>query len=526
MDLRSRRFSLLLRTAGVAVMGLGLALIPQSGFVRAIPPPPTLNFQVNQVFAGPFPTNKQNEPSLAQNPLNHANLIAGSNDEIGEPACTNTSPSSCPFVAGVQTSGFYASFDGGQTWPCQGLINLAPYNEYSFGDPAQAFDSRGNAYYGGLAFPHPATTEQLATGLVADFFVAKSTDGGCSYPTAAKVNLNVPAQFDDKDAIAADSNASSPFRDNVYAVWTKFSGGKGFGNDQIFFSRSIDGGATFSAPLPLSAAHNNNAVGGRQGPAIAVGPDGSVYVTWFDTVQKTAVELFTASHDGGVTFSHPQVAAVVNDDFVSPLPGTSFRQGSRIFPSISVGGDGELYIGWSERVSGHSVMKVVHSTNDGATWSSPVTAGDVGVSQGRSAYFQSVAADPLVAGRVFAVFNAVTDLPTATPPGAAQAFFATYFAVSTNGGVSFGPSFPLSTNNSQDPDGSSTNSLGAQFLGDYITAISDGTHLYADWTDARNASTCAAVDAFRAGTGPKPNVITQCPTTFGNTDIFIGILNT
>ncbi len=104
------------------------------------------NIQVNKVFPGPFPTNKQNEPSLAQNPTNSLNLISGSNDEIGEPVCTNTTPSSCPFVTGVQSSGFHASFDGGQTWPCQGLIDLSAFKEYSFGDPSQAFDSKGNAY--------------------------------------------------------------------------------------------------------------------------------------------------------------------------------------------------------------------------------------------------------------------------------------------------------------------------------------------------------------------------------------------
>src|SRR5690349_16209813 len=60
--------------------------------------PVVTNVQVNKVFAGPFPTNKQNEPSLAQNPTNPLKLIAGSNDEIGEPSCTNTTPSSCPFV--------------------------------------------------------------------------------------------------------------------------------------------------------------------------------------------------------------------------------------------------------------------------------------------------------------------------------------------------------------------------------------------------------------------------------------------
>jgi hypothetical protein len=30
---------------------------------------------------------------------------------------------------------------------------------------------------------------------------------------------------------------------------------------------------------------------------------------------------------------------------------------------------------------------------------------------------------------------------------------------------------------------------------------------------------------FRAGTAPKPDVITDCPTTFGNTDIFLGTVS-
>src|SRR5713226_8676231 len=105
------------------------------GALAASKPSPT-NVQVNQVFPGPFPTNKQNEPSLAQNPTSPMNLISGSNDEIKEPPCTNTTPSSCPFVPGVQTSGFYASFNGGETWPCQGVIDLSALHEYSFGDPS------------------------------------------------------------------------------------------------------------------------------------------------------------------------------------------------------------------------------------------------------------------------------------------------------------------------------------------------------------------------------------------------------
>src|SRR5712691_5254261 len=75
-----------------------------------------VNVQVNQVLAGPFPKNKQNEPSIAQNPMNLSNLIAGSNDEIGLPPCTNTTPSNCPFVTGISVSGFYGSSNGGASW--------------------------------------------------------------------------------------------------------------------------------------------------------------------------------------------------------------------------------------------------------------------------------------------------------------------------------------------------------------------------------------------------------------------------
>ncbi|HEY3194914.1 MAG TPA: hypothetical protein VGK42_06725 [Candidatus Dormibacteraeota bacterium] len=37
-----------------------------------------------------------------------------------------------------------------------------------------------------------------------------------------------------------------------------------------------------------------------------------------------------------------------------------------------------------------------------------------------------------------------------------------------------------------------------------------------------SATPCAAVDAFRAGTGPQPNVSATCAGTFGNTHIFVG----
>jgi hypothetical protein len=79
------------------------------------------------------------------------------------------------------------------------------------------------------------------------------------------------------------------------------------GGDQTLFSRSTDGGATWRSPLAISPSYNNNAVGGRQGSAVKVGPDGIVYVVWLDTVDQQAVEPMSISHVGGKPFLKPDV---------------------------------------------------------------------------------------------------------------------------------------------------------------------------------------------------------------------------
>jgi hypothetical protein len=78
-----------------------------------------------------------------------------------------------------------------------------------------------------------------------------------------------------------------------------------------------------------------------------------------------------------------------------------------------------------------------------------------------------------------------------------------------------------------DARGSSANSLRDEFLGDYVYATATRTYGAAVWNDARNASECAAVESWRASLetttpGTKPSPGTDCPATFGNTDIYGG----
>jgi hypothetical protein len=484
---------------------LSAMLLGASSRATADDPPVVKNVMVNQPAEVPFPQNGQNQPALAQNPLDADNLIASSNDEL--------SPDG-------QGTGFYASFDGGKTWPCQGHIDLSRFDKVAFGDAWQSFDSQGNAYLSTIALPLQQEGRRIRFD-TADIFVGKSTDGGCTYPTITKVASNSQNISDDKPSIAADRNSTSPYSDNLYVAWTQYKqAARGAGDKspvQIVVARSTDGGKTWKRPVGVSdetrAVHPG--IPPRQGANVQVGPDGTVYVVWADTIEGRFVQRLAVSKDGGRKFSDATTVAMIGDDFSFP-GGATFRQLGRIIPSFSISPEGALYLAWAERDSGHGSVVLTQSTDRGETWSTPAVVADV---EGRSAFFTAVAAGPR--GAVHLAFLAMDDVAEDTPPGAGVVSYDAYVAHSSDGGASFGSPFVISTASS-DPDVSSSHSLAVQFLGDYIFAVADASDLFVTWTDTRNGSTCEAVDAFRLG-GPPPD-LASCPLDFGDADIYLGIV--
>jgi hypothetical protein len=74
-------------------------------------------------------------------------------------------------------------------------------------------------------------------------------------------------------------------------------------------------------------------------------------------------------------------------------------------------------------------------------------------------------------------------------------------------------------------ENSSANGLISEFLGDYNYAVATRTYGAAVWNDVRNAADCPAIEAYRQSlvdgepiARPAPG--TDCPATFGNTDIY------
>jgi hypothetical protein len=96
--------------------------------------------------------------------------------------------------------------------------------------------------------------------------------------------------------------AVDPVRHYVYELWMGCSG--------IAFARSTDGGLTFSAPISMPGSVGSNV--NSWDPALAVGSGGTVYASFMLAKGGQWYPVVDASFDHGVTF--PQQASLVPPD--------------------------------------------------------------------------------------------------------------------------------------------------------------------------------------------------------------------
>lgn len=503
-----------------------------------------------------FPTNTQNEPAIAVNPLDPTRLVAGANDEQRQPRCGpgplrgDVAASDCSLVPGVGSSGIYLSDDGGLHWENIGLLDdqgtWAGTGVVSTGDPVLAYgprpDGDGGFTYDDGARAYYSTSATIPGEAGVEYVVVSySDDDGRTWsrPVIGSSTSDA-ARFDDKSWITVDDDPASPHFGNVYLSWADVSAstsGDG-GTGPVMVSVSTDGGASFGARTRLSPAPGVDSGDGRRGMSSATGPDGSVYVAF----TQGSTQVVVVSRDGGGSWTEPTSIGPVRtiDD---PIPGADFRTDS--VPVVAAdprAGSTTVHAAWTTRTAEGGRVVVATSSDGGRTWSDPGTVSGAG--QG---YAFLPAVDVAPDGRVDLGFLGLTTTDPTTFGVGNAAVDAWY--LSSPDGRSWSTPTEVSTASS-DPAASARSSLARQFWGDHTTLASSADTVWFGFTDSRDGTGCRAVDLHQAflaehglatgegvdvdgpdpaaqdpndpSTAPAPQLV--CDPSFGNTDIRVSVV--
>src|SRR5215831_4608614 len=233
---------------------------------------------------------RQNEPAVAFDPRNINVLIGSSNDYCG--AYAFTPPPQTPAATGPIWLGYYRSENGGASFQSSLVPGypgdtspyaaLAKIRTASSGDPVIAWDGHGRVFFGSESSDDPAGSKKtFGDEWVARFDNPMGENGptgfdgkrflGSTVVAKGSSAPNLLGKFNDKTSIEADRTGGR-CDGNVYFGWSRFTGN---GRSNIYFSSSIDHGATWSAPMLLTSNIAN-----VQNPSIAVTGNGHVYVTF------------------------------------------------------------------------------------------------------------------------------------------------------------------------------------------------------------------------------------------------------
>jgi hypothetical protein len=364
----------------------------------------------------------QSEVFIALDPSDPRILAAGSNEIFRDPQRT------------------YFSTDGGASWRGADLPLIDEEGTtWSFAsDPGVGIDTAGRIFFSQLLI---ASVDNNFKGDA--MIVNTTTDRGATFSPGVvlKKDLNAGSfgRFEDKPLLTVDTSAASPFRDSVYVAWDTIEGANG----RINLARSNDHGATFTTVRvddPQSGSGVNEIAASP-----AVGPSGEVYVAWLD-ILNTRIQV-DRSFDGGRTFGRDSTVTQMIVPFDTGIPAIKVRR-ALVYPSLDVDRStgphrGRLYCAWTDQadrtrgfIDGAEMdVFVAFSDDHGVHWSSPnrIATDSVGADQ----FYQWLSVDP-ADGSVSVSWYDTRNDPTRRKTDI-------FFALSTDGGVSFGPNVRVTT---------------------------------------------------------------------------------
>jgi hypothetical protein len=447
---------------------------------------------------------QQNEPTVAVDPFDTDVVVAGSNDY-----CASV-------VNGEVWSGYYRSEDGGTTWT-NSLVPGYPHDESeaglasplhgtcaASGDPTQAFDADGNLFYGFICFNR---SKPINGGV----YVATYADDGSTYRRTVLVKKGTPSGlfqtglFQDKINLTVDQT-DGEHGGNVYVAWSQYTAFAP--TNGVLFSRSTDGGQSFSRPFRVTPAEHGTA----SFTDLAVGPDGDVwltYITYASSSRPTTDVWLLGSTNGGVSFGAPSHVASISrfdsDLFTGGTGGVDCGDGpfacpsgytySRFFSNSAVAADEDgVHVVWAGRLA-DGQSKVWARTRSGSTWTTSATLDTAATGH---QWMPDVASADGTITVVFYDSRADGAYAPDRPPGNTGTgansgdVVETMVARSADGGATWAES-PASTHGSN--FGWETHgSRRVGFWGDYIYVSAVPGAVNATWTDSRD---------LRSGTDPR-----------------------
>jgi hypothetical protein len=280
------------------------------------------------------------------------------------------------------------------------------------GDPVTGFDSLGNCFQDNMF------------GGITGTKLAKSTNGGANWVSVISFNTG-----NDKNWIAVDQT-NGPYKNYIYGTMTP-------GN----VKRSTDNGATMTQVYTATNSY--------PGMMVCVGPNvlsgnvsgGCVYVV--TNTGSTAYSYnynFFCSTDGGTTWSSKSSQAFPG--YVGTWSGSRHAINGQVrtrpYPFITADNSfgpyrGRLYLVYAKNTPNSSGAKpdiyLHYSTDQGATWSSPVVVNDDASSQNNNQFFPAAWCDKET-GKLYLMWSDTRNCPTSD----SCEIYATY---STTGGTSF-----------------------------------------------------------------------------------------
>ena len=422
----------------------------------------------------------QNETTIAVNPANPNNLVAGANDYRD-----------CCVVSGTSFrndgSGWvYVSMNGGTTWANMKLPGLGSSGDpqgvfkklTSVGDPTIAFGANNTVYYANIGFNRVDESDGI--------FVSVSHNGGATWDNPVLVaNSGGATFFNDKLWIGADPNSGQ-----VIITWTRFKDNPQYGyvESPIVAATSNNYGASWSSWVDVSGPFKYN-----KGSVPFYGNDGNIYVSFEGAVAADNYfdyNIVAKSTDGGKTFAQKVVSRNVDENFPifggrGVLTGLHFR--TNTFPALTVDRvTGKLYLAWADNRHGDSTMfcdpaygrsgcatthvqVFIQSSTDGVNWTAPRQL----TTTPEDKIYPWVAANG---------GNVIVSYYTREFAGSASLQIDYAYVKSNDGGATWSSSTRL-TEQSSDPGIQFT--LGA-FIGDYTgVAIGSDNIAHPVWTDFR-----------------------------------------